>query len=159
MRETFGQLMRNSENWVLSILGAFGVAFIVQTYSYRPSAALFPRLVGIVEASLCFYQLGENIWLAFSDRAVKAEKSEKTAQGLIWYWSFFLIISYFGLIYLIGFVWGTGAFLMFSPFAAGYKRWIAILIVAVVTAILTEVSFSLFLQIQLPSGILFALFR
>ena len=159
MRQAFGRLMRNSENWVLSILGTFGVVFIVQTYSYRSSAALFPRLVGIVVAFLCFYQLGENVWLTFTGRALKAEKNEKTAVGLTWYWSFLLIILYFGLIYLIGFVWGTGFFLIFFPFAAGYKRWVAIVSVAVVTAILIEVSFSYFLQIQLPSGILFTVFR
>ncbi|MFB3886103.1 MAG: tripartite tricarboxylate transporter TctB family protein [Thermodesulfobacteriota bacterium] len=158
MRETFARLLKNSENWILSILGAFGVVFIVQTYGYRPSAALFPRLVGIVVVFLSFYQLGENVWLTVAGRGGKAEESEKRTQGLRWHWSFLLILLYFGLICLIGFVWGTGLFLMFFPFAAGYKRWLVTLIVAVVTAILIEVSFSLFLQIPLPSGILLAIF-
>jgi hypothetical protein len=151
--------MRNSENWILSILGAFGVVFIVQTYGYRPSAALFPRLVGMVVAFLCFYQLGENVWLTVSGRPDKTEKSERAAQGLTWHWSFLLILLYFGLICLIGFVWGTGLFLIFFPFAVGYKRWVATLIVAVVTSILIEVSFSVFLQIPLPSGVLWTLFK
>lgn len=152
-----GQIIKNSENWVLAILGVLGTVFVIQTFNYRFSAALFPRIVNIVLVSLCFYRLGKNIWEAYIGRTVQEGKTEEAQQGLRWYWSFFITVLYFGTIYLIGFVWATGLFLLTFPIAAGYRRWIIVFIVAVVTAILTEISFSIFLQIPLPEGILFTL--
>lgn len=152
-----GQLLKNSENWILAILGILGTIFVVQAFNYRFSAALFPRLVNIVLASLCFFSLGKNIWQAYMERTVKEEKTEEARQGLPWYWSFFITILYFGAIYLIGFIFATGLFLLIFPIATGYKRWIIILIVAVATAMLSKISFNMFLQISLPEGILFTL--
>ena len=151
-------LAANSENWILTIIGAFGAVFFIQTFGYRHAAALFPRWVSIVVASLCFYRLGRNIQTFFMGRELKAEREDAPRRGLIWYGSLLSMMIYFGLIYLSGFVWGTGIFLLFFPAAAGYRRWVTIVIIAVVTPILIELSFSRFLQILLPKGVLFTLF-
>jgi hypothetical protein len=150
-----GQALKNSENWILGILAIFGIVFVTQTFNYRFSAALFPRIVNIVLASLCLYRLGKNIWEAYIGRTVREQKAGEARQGLPWYWGFFITVLYFGMVYLIGFVWATGLFLLTFPIAAGYRRWIIIFTVAVATAIFTEIGFSIFLQIPLPEGILF----
>ena len=150
-----GQVIKNSENWVLAILGILGTVFVIQTFNYRFSAGLFPRIVNVVLASLCFYRLGKNIWQVYIGGTVKEERTEEARQGLPWYWSFFITVLYFGMVYLIGFVWATGLFLLTFPIAVGYRRWIIIFTVAVATAIFTEIGFSIFLQIPLPEGILF----
>jgi hypothetical protein len=149
------EIVKNSENWVLAVLGILGTVFVTQTFNYRFSAALFPRIVNIVLASLCFYRLGKNMWRAYIGRTVKEQKVEEPRQGLPWYWSFFITVLYFGMVYLIGFIWATGLFLLTFPIVAGYRRWGIIIIVAVATAIFTEIGFSIFLQISLPEGILF----
>ena len=79
----------------------------------------------------------------------------ETYAGLPWYGSFFITTLYFGTIYLIGFVYATGLFFVALPIAAGYRNWSVIFLVAFFMAIFTEVCFNIFLQMQLPPGILF----
>lgn len=155
MRQIVGQLIKNAENWLLVILGIGVLVLFFNTFSYRASAALFPRLITFVIALLCFWALGGNIRRAFAGRPVKREEVQETSQGLKWHWSVFIMVLYFALIYLVGFIWSTGVFLFIFPIAAGYRRWLPALIVAVVTAIFIEVSFNMFLQIQLPVGVVF----
>ncbi len=155
----FHQAVKDPENWVLAILGILGTIFFIQTFHYRFAAGFFPRIVNSVMACLCFYRLGKNLWGGSFGQTAKTEKTEEGTKGLQWYWSFIITAFYFGVIYLIGFVWGTGLFLLTFPLAAGYKRWTIVIIVAVFTAILTEFSFSLFLQIPLPEGLLLSLIK
>jgi hypothetical protein len=157
MRRVAGQVVKNSENWVLAVLGALGTVFFIQTFHYRFSAGLFPRIVNTVLAFLCFYRLYKNIKEASIGRTAGEEKTGPVGTGLRWYWSFVITVLYFGMICLIGFVWATGLFLLTFPIAAGYKRWMIVFIVAVATALLTEIIFSMFLQLSLPKGILFTL--
>lgn len=151
------ELLRNSENWILATLGVLGTIFVVQSLNYRFTVALFPRLVNITLACLCFYKLVKNIWETRSGATSNEEEKEEARHGLVWYGSLLLACFYFGAIYVIGFVWATGLFLLTFPVFAGYRRWIIIFAVAFITAILIEVSFHIFLQIPLPKGILFAL--
>jgi magnesium-transporting ATPase (P-type) len=113
--------------------------------------------VNAVLVFLCFYRLYKNIKDASIGRTAGEGKTGPVGTGLRWYWSFFITVLYFGMICLIGFVWATGLFLLTFPIAAGYKRWMIVFIVAVATAILTEIIFSMFLQLSLPKGILFTL--
>jgi hypothetical protein len=155
-RPLFHQAVKDSENWVLAILGVLGTLFFIQTFHYRFSAAFFPRIVNSVMAALCLYRLGKNLW-GLSTRPAVTEQSPEAIKGLRWHWSLLITALYFGVIYLIGFIWSTGLFLLVFPLAAGYKRWTIVIVVAVFTAVLTEVSFSLFLQIPLPEGLIFTL--
>ena len=154
MRRVVGRVVKNSENWLLAVLGALGTAFVIQTFHYRFSAGLFPRIVNAALVLLCVYKLYKNVEVASIGRLSEEEKTEAVGTGLRWHWSFVITVSYFGMICLIGFVWATGLFLLIFPFAAGYKRWIVVFIVAVLTAIATEIGFNIFLQLSLPKGIL-----
>lgn len=158
MRKQIDLLLKDPENWVLAILGALGIIFVIQTSQYSFAAALFPKLVNIILASLCLFRLGGNILRTCAGQTLKEEQVEKTYAGLPWYWSFFIMILYFGTIYLIGFVFATGLLFVAFPVAAGYRRWLVIFAVAFFMAIFTEVCFNIFLQMQLPKGIFFSSF-
>ena len=158
-RSVARQVAKNSENWVLAVLSGLGTVFFIQTFHYRFSAGLFPRIVNAMLAFLCFYRLYKNIKEASIGRTARDEKKGPVGTGLRWYWSFVITVLYFGMICLVGFVWGTGLFLLAFPIASGYRRWCVIIPVALATAILTELGFSIFLQIPLPEGLLFTLFN
>ncbi len=151
-------VIKNPESWLILFLGALATYFFIQTFHYRFSAALFPRIVSAVVALLCYWHLGENILKHLRTQPDLQGESNGLPICLPWYGSFALILLYLLLVFLIGFVWGTGLFMIFFPAAAGYRRWPVILATAVATAIIIETSFNRFLEIQLHQGILFAFF-
>ena len=155
---TFTPLIKNPENWLLVFLGALATYFFVKTFSYRSGAALFPRIVSFVVAILCSWHFFENILKALKN-PLREEDTEAATICLSWYGSLALILLYFLLIYITGFVLATGLFMIFFPVAAGYRRWPVIIITALVTAVLIDLSFNRFLEIQLHEGILFTLFQ
>jgi len=137
-------------------LGLLGTVFFIQTFSYRFTVGLFPRLVNSILAFLCFYRLGKNIRVAWAGGEAKKAKTENARRGLAWYWSFLVSVSYFGLVCLIGFVWATGVLLFVFPILAGFRKWVTIAAVAVLSSVFIQGSFNLFLEIPLPEGILFS---
>jgi len=157
--KTIVPIVKNQENWLILFLGSLAVYFFIKTFGYRPAAALFPRIVSAIVALLAFYHLAENIWKAFH----KQPEEERTVTGLPiclhWYRSLALVLLYLLLIYLAGFVLATGLFMIYFPIAAGYRRWPVIVVTAVATALLIDLSFNRLLQIQLHEGILFTIFQ
>ncbi len=155
---TFAPVIRNQENWLLVFLGALATYFFIKTFGYRSGAALFPRIVSFVVAILCSFHLFENIVKTLRNLPHR-EDAGAAAICLSWRGSLALILMYFLLIYLIGFVLATGLFMIFFPVAAGYRRWPVIVITALATAVLIDLSFNRFLEIQLHEGFLFTLFQ
>ena len=152
-------IIKSQENWLILFLGSLAVYFFVKTFSYRPAAALFPRIVSAIVALLAFYHLAENIWKALKKPPETDETTTEAPVCLAWYGSLGLVLLYLLLVYLIGFVLATGLFMIFFPLAAGYRRWPVIIVTAVATALIIDLSFNRLLQIQLHEGILFALFQ
>ena len=150
-----GRFLKNPENWVIVFLGTFSTAFFVQTFGYRPMAALFPRIISAVLMALSFYRLGRNLFGSKILREMRKEEGVEGKKGLPWQWGLLFIFVYFGLINLVGFIGGTGLFLVIFPIVAGYRRWGIILLVAAGLVILTEVSLHLLLHVQFPAGLLF----
>jgi len=150
-----GQFFKNPENWVTAFLGTFSTAFFVQTFGYRPMAALFPRIISAVLMVLSFYRLGRNLCGSKILLGTPREEGAEGKKGLPWQWGLLFMFVYFGLINLVGFILGTGIFLVIFPIVAGYRRWGIILLVAAGLVVLTEVSLHLLLHVQLPAGILF----
>jgi hypothetical protein len=149
------RVIRNPENWIVAVVGLFAVVFFGNSFSYRPSAALFPRLVSAVVGSLCFYQLGSGIRRSLRTGLQEPEPAGATVPGLAWYWSFLLTAGYIALIALIGFIAGTGIFLILFPILAGYRRWVRVALFAVALVIMAHIGFGMFLHVQFPSGLLF----
>jgi hypothetical protein len=157
--EIIGIIVRNIENWVLAALGLLGSVLLVQTFGYSFGAALFPRLVTTVLAALCFFRLGANIARACGGRSAKGEGIEEPSAGLPWYLTLLMSVLYLAVIYLIGFIFATALFLLVFPLAASYRRWVIVSVVAFAIAVLSELTFDVLLQMQLPDGILFNLLK
>lgn len=152
-------IIKSQENWLILFLGSLAVYFFIKTFSYRPAAALFPRIVSAIVALLAFYHLAENIGKAFKKQPEAHKTAAELPVCLPWYGSLVLVLLYLLLVYLVGFILATGLFMIFFPLAAGYRRWPVIIVTAVATALLIDLSFNRFLQIQLHEGILFAIFQ
>ncbi len=152
-------IVKSQENWLILFLGSLAAYFFIKTFSYRPAAALFPRIVSAIVAILSFYHLAENIWKALKKQPEAEITVAEIPVCLPWYGSFVLILLYLLLIYLIGFVFATGLFMIFFPVAAGYRRWPVIITTALATALLIDLSFNRLLQIQLHEGILFTMLQ
>jgi len=151
--------LRNADSWLLAVVGTAAVVFFAMTWHYQRAAALFPRLVTFVVAFLCFYQLGGNILKDLANReGGSEERTGPGPAGLIWYYSFLIIAVYYFLIYAVGFLWGTAAFLVVFPLAMGYRRPAAVLAVAVILTALVQIGFGGFFPVPLPHGALFRLF-
>ena len=157
--KTVVPIVKNQENWLILFLGSLAVYFFIKTFSYRPAAALFPRLVSAIVALLSFYHLAENIWKTFKKQPEAQITITELTICLPWYRSLVLVLLYLLLIYLTGFVIATGLFMIYFPVAAGYRRWPVIVVTAVATALLIDLSFNRLLQIQLHEGILFTIFQ
>ncbi len=146
-------LLKDADNWLLVILGGMAVVFFVQTWQYRPAAALFPRIVSFVVAALCFYELGVNFWAARSAASKGGETEHAAQSGLAWYWAFASLLAYLFLIAIIGFDLATVAYLFAFPVLVGYRRWVVIALTAVIVTVLVDISFGRFLHVPLPPGL------
>ncbi len=154
LREFFS----SADTWLLAGIGALAVIFFAMTFSYRPAAAFFPRVVTVIVAVLCLYELAMNVRTARAGQLVPRDKSEEAAQGIAWYHALLAIAAYCALIYGLGFVLATLVFLIGFPPLIGYRRWVVIVITAAVLTVLVEVSFVRFLHVSLPKGWLPTLF-
>ncbi|GEM_PF-2193083 len=153
-RQTIGEFLKNADNWLLGALGAMAVVFFVQTFGYRPAAALFPRIVSTVVAALCFYELGVNLWTFLAARSKTRPRGDAARGGAAWYWVFLSLVIYVGLIYLVGFNFATAIYLIAFPIMVGYRRWAIVLVTAIVLTVLVDVGFGRFLHVPLPAGLL-----
>ena len=131
------------------------VSFFAQTFNYRTSAAMFPRLVSMIVAALCIYQLGENIWTALGRKSQTGKKSKGgIAVAIAWYWVVLAMVVYLAMIVIIGFNLATLAFMVGFPPLVGYRRWVVIGIVGLVMTVSVALSFGSILHVQLPGGLL-----
>jgi putative tricarboxylic transport membrane protein len=150
-------LLVSADTWLLAGLGALALVFFAMTFQYRAAAALFPRIITVIVAALCIYELGVSLRAALAGQLIAREQREEVARGIRWHHALLAIAAYCALIYVLGFDFATLAFLIGFPLLTGYRRWIIIVIVAVVITVLMEVSFVRFLHVPLPKGWLPAL--
>ncbi len=154
-RFSIGGLFKSADNWLLAVLGVMGMSFFAQTWNYRPSAAMFPRLVSAIVAVLCLYQLGENIWTALAGKSLPGKKAREDAPAAVaWYWVAIAMSAYLALIYIVGFNLATFLFLLAFPPLVGYRRWTVIVPVALVLTVAVALSFGSILHVLLPQGML-----
>ena len=157
IRQPIRAFFASADTWLLAGLGALALVFFAMTYSYRPAAAFFPRIVTIIVAVLCFYELAMNLRAALAGQLAQRDKSEESAQGIAWYHALLAIVVYCASIYLFGFDLATLLFLIGFPLRVGYRNWIVILITAIVLTAVVEIGFIRFLHVPLPKGLLGAL--
>lgn len=146
---------------------------IVATYSLSEIAGSVPRLISIFGIILCGISLISDI--SKGNKELKAnntnakkieEKKEPTPcyespdnnQGVPFIKSFGIVISYLVAMVVFGFIVSTLAMLFFMPILLNYKKIKANIIFSVITTAVLYISFTYFLKVQLPVGVLFKLF-
>lgn len=149
----------DGEFYLLAALSLLGLVFFVMTWSYSPTAALFPRIVSLVVGGLSLYTLAGRLRVTCKVKAIPGRiEEEKPAQktspvsGVAWYVSLSFMAAYFFLIYAVGFVPATLAYLLAVPLVMGYRRKLIIAVVAVLFAAMVYFSFSSLLHVPLPEG-------
>jgi hypothetical protein len=154
-RSSIRELLKSADNWLLAFLGVMSVVFFVDTWHFRPAAAMFPRLIAGIVAALCIYQLGENIWTWWAGKSPAGKKAKEQQEvAIAWYWIALAIALYLVLILVIGFNPATLVFLLVFPRLVGYRRWSVTVPVAIVLTVAVAFSFGSMLHVQLPVGLL-----
>lgn len=148
---------------LMAVLGIFAGAFLIETRSYNPTAALFPRLVSIVSLVFIVWTIAQRC-LALRRKAksspdTKAEAGRKGEGALAWYWSLATMVGYFVLIYLLGFTLVTLIYLLVVPLLLGYRRYKTVLITGVLSTAAFITVFSYVLHARIPEGIVGSFLR
>lgn len=141
------------EFYLLITFSLVGVVFFLMTWSFSPTAALFPRIVTFVVGVLSLYTLAG--WLRARYKKEKGEKAAPDSSpgaGMAWYVSLSAMVAYFILIYVAGFVLATLIYLLALPLMMGYKRKVTAAVVAVIFAVIIYFSFGAILHVPLPAG-------
>ena len=148
---------------LMAVLGVFAGAFLIETRSYNPTAALFPRLVSIFSLVLIAWTITQRCLTL--RRKTKSSPDTKLGAGikgggaLAWYWSLATMVGYFALIYVLGFTLVTLIYLLILPVLLGYRRYGIVLITGVLSTAAFITVFSYVLHARVPEGIAGDFFR
>ena len=148
---------------LMAVLGVFAGAFLIETRSYNPTAALFPRLVSIMSLVFVAWTITQR-YLALRRKAksspdTKVEAGIKGEAVLAWYWSLASMVGYFVLIYLLGFTLVTLLYLLALPLLLGYRRYRIVLITGVLVTVTFITVFTHVLHARVPEGIVGSFLR
>lgn len=148
---------------LMVVLGVFAGAFLIETRSYNPTAALFPRLVSIFSLVLIVWTITQRcLTLRRKTKSSPATKVRAEIMGegaLAWYWSLGTMVGYFVLIYVLGFTLATLIYLLVLPLLLGYRRYGIVLITGVLATAAFVTVFSYVLHARIPEGIVESFFR
>ena len=140
---------------LMVVLGVFAGAFLIETRTYNPTAALFPRLVSIVSLVFIIWTIARRcLMLMRKAKSSPEAEAETTGEGgLPWYWSVATMAGYFVLIYLLGFTFVTLIYLLVLPLLLGYRRYKIVLITGVLWTVAFITVFTYVLHARIPEGI------
>jgi uncharacterized membrane protein (DUF485 family) len=143
---------------LMAILGAFACAFLIDSRSYNPTAALFPRLISIVVLLLVLWTAGHRVWELFGkprEVLLSVEEAAPKQKGVMtWYVSLITIVIYFLLIYVIGFIWAALVYLIVLPVLLGYRKYKVIFAIAVMWTLSFVLVFTYVVHTRIPGGLL-----
>lgn len=148
---------------LMAVLGIFAGAFLLETRSYNPTAALFPRLVSIISLVFIVWTITQRCLTL--RRKAKSSPDTKVGAGikgegaLAWYWSLATMVGYFVLIYVLGFTLATLIYLLVLPVLLGYRRYQIVLITGVLSTAAFVSVFSYVLHARIPEGIVESFLR
>jgi hypothetical protein len=142
---------------LMAVLGIFAGAFLIETRTYNPTAALFPRLVAIISLIFIIWTIAQRC-LTLGRKAKTSPEAraevEPTGEGVLaWYWSLATMVGYFVLIYLLGFSLVTLIYLLVLPFLLGYRRYKIVLIAGILWTVAFITVFTYVLHARIPEGI------
>jgi hypothetical protein len=142
---------------LMAALGLFAGAFLIETRTYNPTAALFPRLVSIISLIFIAWTIGQRYLTlrreAQSSPEPEAETGAKGEGVFAWYWSLATMVGYFVLIYLLGFTLVTLVYLLVLPLLLGYRKYKIVLMTGVLWTVAFITVFTYVLHARIPGGI------
>lgn len=148
---------------LMVILGAFCTAFLIETYSFNPTAALFPRLVSIISLVLILWTITVRCWkLSRKTQDVSQPREEVSARpegSMVWYISLVTMVSYYLLTYILGFTLVTLIYLLALPPFLGYKKYKIVFITGILWTAGFVYVFKYILHARVPEGLTGIFFR
>jgi uncharacterized membrane protein (DUF485 family) len=143
---------------LMAILGAFAAAFLIDSRSYNPTAALFPRLISTIVLLLILWTAVHRLWELFGKPQEVSPSVEEVApkqKGVMtWYVSLITIVIYFLLIYVIGFTWAALVYLVILPILLGYRKYKIVFAIAVMWTVFFVLVFTYVVHTRIPGGLL-----
>ena len=148
---------------IIFILGAFALAFLIDTRSYNRIAALFPRLISTITILLLLTYLSYRFWTLMKEKGPSAEEEGeppmKEAGSISGNVSLALMVGYFLMIFVIGLTWASLAYLILVPVLMGYKRYRIVAITSILWIIAFVCVFHYILHTRIPQGFLGDLYQ
>ncbi len=147
---------------IVFILGAFALAFLIDTRTYNRVAALFPRLISTVTLLLLLTYLGYRFWILRKEERPSQEETEAPVKGegsISGNISLAIMIGYFLLIFVIGLTWASLVYLFLVPVLMGYKRYRIVAITSAFWIIAFVCVFHYILHTRIPQGVLGDLYQ
>ena len=142
---------------LMAILAAFATAFLIDSRSYNPTPALFPRLISII-VLICVlwtvvYRLREMFGKPQEDDSHPVEEGAPKPKGVMaWYASVITMVIYFLLIYGIGFAWAAAVYLVVIPILLGYRKYKMIFAIAAMWTLSFVLVFTYVVHTRIPGG-------
>ena len=136
------------ESLLLLILCGFALAFLLETTTLGPTAALFPRLVA--EATLLALVTG----LAFLFLSSSAPTTKRRPAATSFGAAIALQAGYVAMVILLGFPIATLMYLLACPRLMGYQRWKILFPYAVLLTSAVFLAFAYILHVRFPRGLL-----
>lgn len=146
---------------LMAILGAFGVGFYMDARSYNPTAALFPKLISVISLIFIVWTIAIRIHKLSRAQPDTGPREEGPVQkmALSPYLSVATMVTYFLLIYVLGFTLVSLLYLLVIPILLGYRKYAIIFIVGMGWIIGFKVVFNYVLHARIPEGLLEGTFR
>jgi Ca2+/Na+ antiporter len=142
---------------ILLILGAFALAFLIDTRTYNRIAALFPRLVSVVTLLLILAYLVVRFSMSLKEEQPLQKEAEAPARGegsISGHVSLAIMVGYFVSIFIIGLTWASLLYLLLVPVWMGYRRYRIIAITSVLWIVAFVCIFHYLLHTRIPQGFL-----
>jgi hypothetical protein len=147
---------------ILVILGAFALAFLIDTRSYNRIAALFPRLVSAVTLLLILAYLVVRFSTSLKEKQPSEAEAETTVKGegsLSGHVTLAIMLGYFLSIFIIGLTWASLVYLLVVPVWMGYRRYRVVAITSILWVIAFVCIFHYMLHTRIPQGFLGDLYQ
>lgn len=149
----------NLDLLLLGLPVCFAILFLIDSRTYSPTAALFPRLVAVITLCLLFGALVQHYVKLYQQTQHIPEAEDTGAEpektgGIKWHLNLFIILVYFGLIYIAGFVWASLLYLLITPLIMGYRKFKIVAAIALFWVIVFVYVFYEVLQARIPEGVL-----
>jgi hypothetical protein len=144
---------------LLGLPVCFAILFLIDSRSYNPTAALFPRLVATITLGLLFGALIQHYVRLYRQARQIPEMEEAGTEsersgGIKWYLNLAIILAYFLLIYVVGFIWASLLYLLATPIIMGYRKFKIVVVIALFWVIIFIYVFYELLQARIPKGLL-----